>query len=735
MADPLVLETRVDRVTVYRNGALVVRRGELAAPATWPLDLRVPGLPLLFQSDTVRVRVEAPGVSAGPVEEEARLEGLPALGEDHRRLIEERRIALTALREEEAAWARFAEALDGLVLPTALDLSPRAKARWPDLGVWSGLTDAADQQREAAAATRATLKRAIRTAEEALAALERRAAQERPTAGPVTRGLRTTIHAESIHPEGPPAEGRAVVVEVEYFLAGARWAPAYHLDLGAGGQGRLALSAWVGQATGEDWAGAAISVSTADLRRAASLPKLPAWKIGRAVAPPPSGWRPLPEDTDLLFQDADRARASRPEPEPRPASKKRARGGRAQAEAMDDESTGAVAPPEPEMMKEVRLRPQPLQVSPPLGAARAGAPSPAAPPPATLSAPSMPPPGAMPARSKSSGFLNRASRDEEAAVYDLAYGQDEGGAGALPPPPPPPPPLTPGKLLDYAWLRLPRWDEHGRRGRLWPVDAFSDLRALAEERGDTDRAARVERALDALREATLRLAASPLPPGCVPIEGSNFQHRYPASGRASVMSDGRFVQVPVAEGAAACQTVFRVVPRQSPQAFRTVRLDNPLGAPLPAGPVRVTDRGDVRVAGTLGPVGAGGRISLDLGVEDGLRVARNATYAEAEKGMISAQSVGTNTVRTEILSRLAEPATVLVYERLPLAPEGGDLSVTLEASSREPTRDLGPDNERQEGALRWELALPARGKTELHYTYVLKLPAKLEVVGGARREP
>lgn len=369
--------------------------------------------------------------------------------------------------------------------------------------------------------------------------------------------------------------------------------------------------------------------------------------------------------------------------------------------------------------------PQAKKAAPPArSVALSAAPMPMAP------AASMPPPGAMPARAKGGGVLSRARE----AMSELAEEADgAGGYGA--PEPPPPPPIDPGRLLQYAWLRLPPWTERGRRGRLWPVDAFSDMRALAEERGLGSLMAPVERALKDQRAALQRLGQAPLPPGCVPLDDSGFQHRYPSGGRVDVLGDGRFVQVPVLEGRGASRTLFRVVPRQSLSAFRTVRLDNPLSAPLPAGPVRVTLDGDLRVAGTLGPVGAGGTISLDLGVEEGLRLARNATFQEEEKGVLSASTLGTHRVRVEIANRLRTSAQVQIFERLPIAPEASDLQVSLDQSSPAPTRDLSPTDQKLEGTLRWEVAAPAGGKAEISYQYTVRLPARMELIGGTRREP
>lgn len=726
----LVLETRIDRVTVHRNGALVVRAGVLS-PSSWPATVRVPGLPLLFQSDTVRVRAQASGVTAGPIEEEGEFEGSRERASDRRRERDALKLELKELRERDAALARLEQVYGGLRLPPALDLHPRARARWPDLDAWTALGDAAERGREELATERVGLRDAIREAEERLAALERALASEDRAPARVTRALRTVLRLED--GAAPPER---LVLEVEYFVAGARWAPSYALDIGMAGEGaRLRLLAWVAQATGEDWEGAALAFATTDLRRTATLPKLPAWKIGRAASPPATGWRPLPEDLDALYADYDRearARPAAPRPEPAPRQEPPLDLG-----LDDDEVITAVRAPQAEEVAKKRAPPPRAGAAPqPLRAAPASpaltGPPPAPPPPMQMA--SMPPPAARaPARKSAGLFRGRSSSADDEPLDELAAPEGFGG-GAAPEPLAPPPP-SPGRLLAYAWLRLPRWDEPGRRGRLWPVDLGSDLRALAEERGDSARVQQIERALAAVREGMAALSRAPLPPGCVPIQGSSFQHRYPFGPRVMVPSDGRFVQVPAAEGVAPSKTLLRVVPRQTPQAFRTVRLGNPLQGPVPAGPVRVTVDGDVRVAGTLGPVGAGGQLSLDLGLEEGLRVARNATYQESEKGMLSAQTIGLNQVRLELASRLDAPVTVQVFERLPLAPEGGDLQVALESASSPPTRDLGPDGDKVEGALRWEVVVPPRGKVEIAYSYAVRVPARMEVVGGARREP
>src|SRR6185295_19093357 len=97
------------------------------------------------------------------------------------------------------------------------------------------------------------------------------------------------------------------------FVHGARWAPSYALRLERGmGSGVLTLRASIAQASGEDWAGVKLSLSTAALDRRTALPELKSLRIGRAQPPPQrSGWREPPPGLDELFAGFDAAWAKR----------------------------------------------------------------------------------------------------------------------------------------------------------------------------------------------------------------------------------------------------------------------------------------------------------------------------------------------------------------------------------------------------------------------------------------
>jgi hypothetical protein len=108
-------------------------------------------------------------------------------------------------------------------------------------------------------------------------------------------GAFTDVRVEVFVALDSPAAKR-LELELEYFIAGARWKPAY--DLRFDGDGKLLVEtvAMVQQATGEDWFDVALLLSTAIPGQGIDLPELLTWTLGesrdflpqarRATAPP-----------------------------------------------------------------------------------------------------------------------------------------------------------------------------------------------------------------------------------------------------------------------------------------------------------------------------------------------------------------------------------------------------------------------------------------------------------------
>ena len=662
----VVVATRIDRVTVYRNGALVVRRGALPDTLDPEGRLEVRGLPLLYGHDTLRLRTEQAAVRLGAVEEVPDLD-VHAEQEGEAAELREAEDALHALEAEAAAMdelgSLLADALDPDEgeLPDTGDLVPALGAVLDDQARLIAL-------REHHAASRVELDLRVQRARERLQALQARKAADHPQGRParVTRALSCAFEAER----------GGGVLEVEYFVRGARWAPVYELHV-SGAEATLHLAAQVAQATGEDWEGAAIALSTADLRRETRLPKLGEWRIGRTTSKPPTAWRALPEDLDGLFADHDRAAPPPPKPRPPP---------------MQPMSSSVAMHPLEEAADVVRSSPKRAKrrrsAAPMMGGAIAPAAAPAPAP----------------------------KRDEPA-------------------PPPPTSSVDPGRLLDYAWLQLPGWTDP-RRGKLVHVGLESRLRDFVEARGgEPADLEEIRGALRALREQQRRLDAAPLPPGCQQLRATSFHHRYHGGPRVRIGGDGRWHRVLVQQAGGRCHELYRVVPKHSDRVYRFAVLKNPLGQPLASGPLEVYVDGTWQVRSSLDGIGAGGTLRLNLGVEEGLRVARHVVYDEVEHGMLSTESVLTHRIRTEVRNLLGQDVRVQIFEQLPEPEDAEDVQVSLGDLRPAPVRDRGLDGQEQDGALRWDLDVPAGRSAEASWTYTITLPAKRELVGGNRREP
>lgn len=702
------IQTQIAHATVYRNGALVVRRGTLPAPDGAETTVILAGLPLLFRSDSLRVRVSG-GLSAGPIEEHPELglkAAVDAAAEAQREALaaEERRLDAEAKRHK-----RLLEGAYRALTVPGLPKDPAARpGSLPDLDTWQALDDLAAARQAAAEDALAAIAARKKEIASERAALSQEAEH---TPGRVTRSLQTTLRGE--------ADG-LVEVEVEYFVPGVRWAPVYQIHIDTQTRSaRLHIEARVAQATGEDWVGVPLSLSTADLSRDADLPRLDSWRIGRHT-PPSNDWRPLPDDLQSLFADFD---GSPPPPSAPPPRKPIQR-----------------TPPKP-----TPPPPPPPRSQPAAAALSADIPVPSARPAMqsqmssgavpSMAMPSAPPPPGGAARKRSSARRSRM-QDDRSMAREESYGGAGGGGGRPEPMEPPGADAPKATLLDYAWLRLADPRDKRRRGKLLPItleSAYADL--LDERGGDEAMLDAFKAAIRDLERQQSKLMGASLPPGCFDVRQASFYHRYPAGPRVDLPSDGVFRQVQVARVSGDCALSLRAVPRQDARAYRFAELKNPFGRPLLAGPMQVYLDGAFVVNSTLKTTGSGGALLMNLGVEDRVRIARNATFSQSEHGMFSATSRLEHAVETEIRSNLPAPVTLLVQERLPLDAGNDGIEVELGEASPAPRREAGPRGENIPGGLTWSLTLAPGRMHQIKYRYTIDISARKELVGGNRREP
>jgi hypothetical protein len=543
----------------------------------------------------------------------------------------------------------------------------------------------------------------------------------------------------------------AAELSLEYLVPGARWVPNYALRLERGMTGgTLQLRASVAQATGEDWTGIALSLSTASLNRRADLPELRALKIGRRQEPPPrSGWREPPPGLDELFEAYDNAMSGLARP---PTSF-----GSMAMEGMP--KGGARQEMKKDVAEKAKKRNAPARAGSgmALGGMAPGGP-PAPPPPPMAPSPAM----AMPSRRPSAPMMSaksvapqaelRRSRsvervmdDEAPAEMDMLMEESEapeGGGGAddyslsMADEPMMPEPMAAGldvAMLDYSRLVM-LGVEGGHRGRLQPGSAW-DFAFVAGISVQIDVVmAAVSRAIhsgNAVRGLSL-------PANCVDVGSINqFDYRYDCAAPVDVPSTGKWTTVPVMACNVGLTPEYICVPAVEPKVYRTLQVANRSVHALPAGPVDVTQGDEFLLTTTLPPIppGADSIHRLGLGVEEAIKVARKTQYKESTGGFLGGSSVLPHDIEVEVNNRLSSPALIEIRERVPYAgPEEKDLKVEDgECSPKWEPVDKPIDGVVVRGARRWRVTVPPGQAMKLTAQFVIRMPGDKMLVGGNRR--
>lgn len=298
-----------------------------------------------------------------------------------------------------------------------------------------------------------------------------------------------------------------------------------------------------------------------------------------------------------------------------------------------------------------------------------------------------------------------------------SFGLGKGGVASSPPPSPEPEELEPSSgWLEFDALALPGPDDRARRGKLARTrgDALSAQRSAA--------AARLE-----------QLQPGPLLRDPLTSRGL-FDHRFDADGLVEIPSDGVAHRVSLGVAQAAPRLRLRTVPREAPDVFREAELKNPFDAPLLAGPVDVYVEGSLLSTTANDRIDKGGTLTVGMGVEDRVRVARNARADETSAGVFGGSTSVLHSIDIELSSSLGREVTVEVIDRLPVTD---NKEIEIVRGDETPASQEYAQAERGSpvrGGRLWRVLLPASGKVRIDWTYRLTFAAKDELVGGNRRE-
>lgn len=672
----------LDSVVVYAQGAVCRRlaRGNVSPDGR----VRVTGLPRSLDPGSLRARVLG-AVGVRVTEARVEVEAEP-LGTD---TPDESRREVERLRDEYAAAQGRRDRQMSLIEEVgALHPVPPARRREDPhrrtpVDAWLELAEFVDERLTGLHNRLVELEEALRNVEHELTVATDRLA--RPSTDAPSAHVETTVCAVLALDGTGDAE-----VELEYGVPGAVWVPAYRLTHRQGdGSGRLVLRASVAQRTGEDWTGVRIALATADLRRRTDLPRLRSIRIGRSQpAPAPSGWREPPAGLVDLFSGYDAAG-------PGPATTV------APMAVAGGSASGPVPPPPPP--------PPPAPQS--YGGPPAALPAPGGAPPEVLG-------GGIPVLAQPAGSVP-GNRPRTGGRSFAGAPMAPAAPGRAAPPPPPAavagPPQPSGAELDYAALVLCGPDEQaGRRGRLFPDSPFDPVAAEYRRRAEA-------------------VAALPLPGQAVrPRESAgSFDHRFDATARADIPSDGTWHTVTVGEIPVGLRTEYLCVPSVEQTVYATLVLSNATDQALLAGPVEVTVDDDFLLTAALPTLAPGGVRRVGLGPAEGIRVTRRTNLHESTSGLRNDTTVLDHRVHVELANRLARPVTVEVRERVPVTSDP-DVRIEERADWTAPEEGAGPDRHAP-GTRVWRLELPSGDTAALDGGYEIRIPTGKALVGGNRR--
>ncbi|MEQ8960652.1 MAG: ATPase, T2SS/T4P/T4SS family, partial [Coleofasciculus sp. C2-GNP5-27] len=292
-------------------------------------------------------------------------------------------------------------------------------------------------------------------------------------------------------------------------------------------------------------------------------------------------------------------------------------------------------------------------------------------------------------------------------------------------------------IITYNLMRLPGANDPNKRGNL----LLQNQQQVYLELFKQQQFVVTYNVLEIVNQAistSQQCLSTPLPFGGISVReaAGSFDYAYPADGRVDVPSDGQFHSVALTSQSTNVNLRYIVVPREDTNVFRIAQLCNPLDAPLLSGSADVYVDGEYILSTTLPTVPAKGQVELGLGVEQGIKVARNTTYREVRSSqLLVAFNELRHHLKIDIANRLANEARIEIRERIPVPQEGEKVDVEL--GKVYPQWHKYEQEERGEpirGGYRWRIKIPSQQQAKLSAQYTIKTYADSEVIGGNRRE-
>ena len=735
------LTSKIDAVKIYAAGATVTRIAELhLTPNSLPEQVEIPGLPLALDDSSVRVRVESVETLhvtslQHPIASDIRIglavpppPEIPDLLPD-----EELRAAVAEVKRLEDIIAlidREIAVLSQLEVPDRPE-GESGKAPPPSpMGARLALANFSDEQIRARMQEKRETLEMLRQAQENLGDLQQKQTLASTAKDARPNELRKTAIV-SLSYEGEFATEQQTQLVIEYFVPGARWTPTYVCRLNSvDSSANIAVRALICQQTGEDWSGVRLELSTALPMSWCALPELPSLRLGKAQpVVRKTGWRIPPVGAEILFEDYDRQKKF------------------VLASESNFLRTFNLYSPSVPPLQDVR---EYLDLERSLEVAFGGEAMQEVSEPSdytddtfenfcsgsqlfsenTTPEPTEPPEFLRRLRRKIPASAPAAARLSQGALgvsFDQSQIDDSVGE------------ITDNvsdRLL-YNLMRLGAPDDSAKRSKL-SIEQRHEVYLEILQRQKVVVNFNITRVVQQAISTALNSLYINLPPGGINVRevAGSFDYAYSADGRIDVPSDNQFHSVALTNKTTNVDVRYIVVPREDTNVFRIAELCNPLPAPLLSGPADVYVDGEYILSTNIATVPPKGKMEIGLGVEQGIKVARNTFYQESRSGIVLvAFNELQHKIQIEIANRLSKEARIEVRERIPVPQEGAKVDVQINGVT--PDWEKYEQEERGkpiEGGYRWRVKVPGGRKATLEVDYTIKTYVDSELIGGNRRE-
>lgn len=167
---------------------------------------------------------------------------------------------------------------------------------------------------------------------------------------------------------------------------------------------------------------------------------------------------------------------------------------------------------------------------------------------------------------------------------------------------------------------------------------------------------------------------------------------------------------------------FVAVPKLSQRAYLKSEVVNKTAYPLLAGSVNVFNDNAFVGRSNLKTVAAGEKFDLFFGVDDAVKVKRQATRVRKEAGLLGGNQVSWNCV-VELGNFKREEIAVSVIDHMPVA---GNQEIKVRLTDVQPKAD----ESRLDGTVIWKLQLKPGEKRNITYRIDVEYPQGKELVGS-----